>query len=690
VGILDVHADDLVQAGRNTLYVPPPRPPAKFNAWGLTTAAPRGVTAGAAESGGFLADVTGAFGQVLAATDPLIGMTAPADVRDRLKQGQDEAQRRMQQSGVSYSSEAGDLLRGVASGYRPDAQTASMAERLVFDFSRVAAKAVGYTVAGGPVVGPLLTGADEGMAAADELRQQGVDLGTRTKAGAVIGAVTALGVGLPMAGTTAAQTAGLVALGGPVSFSGQQLAVRGILQNAGYDEISMQYDPLDPVGLAVSTLLPAGFGAYALRSRAKSARAAESGPPLNDRAAAEGEVAAQPIDAPAAPEVVDAARVALQAEQRQAASLGRPDDLRAQQAHETALTRAEDQLAAGERVEVADAALPAPERLMQVAEAMVSVRSRIADELGVDPWDVPAQGPEPALTLRPAAEVADELRSMARAAGWSQEGGRLLRSGVDEAGDGGMGGGVVGRTQWIPGEEWFGRMRAELGRNGLARRSDIEAAVEKFIEGQPLKATEQRTVDWLRTEQAEMARRFDSFDDGADLARASFDAGLSSRDAGDLALVARAAEIDPDAVERLAVMHETDDAAFMAAIKEITDANPAAPDDASAGAGGRGAEAGAAQPADAGAARADGGGEGAGGGRSGAGAGADGAESAAVAQRLAAVAAEFPDLTVRMDGMDAPMRLSDFLAAVKAEADADLADAPLYQVAAECALLNAA
>jgi hypothetical protein len=56
--------------------------------------------------------------------------------------------------------------------------------------------------------------------------------------------------------------------------------------------------------------------------------------------------------------------------------------------------------------------------------------------------------------------------------------------------------------------------------------------------------------------------------------------------------------------------------------------------------------------------------------------------------RLAQIRAQFPDLMVQLDGMAAPMRLDDFLAAVKAEADELAADAPLMQVAAECALLN--
>ncbi len=63
-------------------------------------------------------------------------------------------------------------------------------------------------------------------------------------------------------------------------------------------------------------------------------------------------------------------------------------------------------------------------------------------------------------------------------------------------------------------------------------------------------------------------------------------------------------------------------------------------------------------------------------------------EAEAAVPRVDQVARDMPDLMVQMDGMDKPMRVSDFLAAVKAEADEMAADAPLMQVAAECALLH--
>jgi len=325
MSILDLHADELLGAARNTPYIPQPKPEPKTSFWGALTAAPRGVSAGAAESSGFLADVLGAFGQAYATTytgDLAGGMS------DVQRQQTAEARAQMQK-GLEWSSEAGDLFRGVADSYRPDPRTASTAERLVFDFSRFATKAIGYSVAAGPVAGAGLVAADEGLTAADALKRQGVDLGTRTAVGAVQGIGAGLGVLLPASGATLAGTAGLVAAGGPGSFIAQQAITREILKAADFGHLADQYDPFDPVGLAVATLVPAGFGAYGLRRSRLAAEAAK-----------------------VTPEQVDAALVAHQTEVRDASTLAAPDDLAGQARHADALARAEDQMAAGEPVAV--------------------------------------------------------------------------------------------------------------------------------------------------------------------------------------------------------------------------------------------------------------------------------------------------------------------------------------------------
>lgn len=68
--------------------------------------------------------------------------------------------------------------------------------------------------------------------------------------------------------------------------------------------------------------------------------------------------------------------------------------------------------------------------------------------------------------------------------------------------------------------------------------------------------------------------------------------------------------------------------------------------------------------------------------------GAAAAEGDAAGARLAEIDRQFPALLVRMDGMEQAVPLREFLKRVKAEAAEEAADAPLYQVAAECFLLN--
>ena len=668
----DLFLNDNLRTLQDAAMRPPPVPKqaASFSAWRTTTALPRGVNAGIVQAGSGMADVLGAFGETLGATGAASsrGMFSVPTADER--QQADAAAKKLREQGASF--DLGDPGRRFADEFKPDPETAHTAERLVFDFARVASKAVGYVATTGGLPGALMTGADEGLTVADELKQQGVDLKTRAKVGAVVGGVTALGVGLPMAGNTLAQTAGLVALGGPVSFMAQQQAVRSILEAADYTKLAEQYDPLDPVGLAVSTLIPAGFGAWGLRAaRARQAREATAA-----AAKAEADFAAGPVpsertavaDAVRAvtDEQVDAARVMLAVERRQAGNPGRADDLGAQQAHETALARAEAQMARGERVAVDD----------------------VAPRFEADPFATTR------LVLPEAADVADQLRGMGEGAFWAVEGGRLLRSGTDTPGDGGMGGEVVGRTSWVPADEWFGRMRNDMGASGLSNQGEIKAAIEKAIDGQPLNAKERRTIDWMRGEIRDMEAKLWELDDADQAAVDAFGHGLSSRDAGDFALTARAAEIDADAVERAAIRFENDDAGFMAEMRRIADEQDGQParaaDQPGAGSGARG-DATADPPAtdargpgpEQQPARPD--------------AATGGAATAearlvddATARQADALLAEQPDMLVMLDGMDAPRRLSEVLADIKAEADEMRLDGELLQVAAQCALQNGA
>jgi hypothetical protein len=685
MSILDLHTDEFTASATALPVLPaPPKPSPKFSIWGALTAAPKGLAAAGAERTGFLADVAGAFGQVMGAYPEAMGPGVQLDATQR-KQA-DEARTKLLTQGIDFSSEPGDLFRNVARDYRPDAETGHAAEQVLFGLTRTLGKVVGDVATMGPA-GALVSGVDEASMVASDLKAQGVGLQQRTEAGLVQGGFMALGAVLPLAGQTLKQTAALYFAGGPGSFMAGQALTRKILE-ADTPQAAAQFDPFDPLGLALSALIPLPFAHYGLKAnRAAQAEGFRAGPvPSEPTAVARGVAEAFTPTA----EQVDAARVQALVEQRRGASLADPGDMAGATRHADALARAEDQLAAGERVNVD------PGFITQVPDGMaaiVSGASKAADSIPIPGWDAPADRSVSALP--PPAQVADDLRAMAGAAYWMQEGGQLLRTGIDTAGDGGMGGEVSGRTPWVPAAEWFGRMRSQLGRDGLTRQADIAAAVEKAINGESLRAAERRTVDWIRMEQAEMRSQLAKSEwidpgDVGNLAGDSFEAGLSRADAPDVAKVARAAELDEAAFERAAIQYENDDAGFMRAIQEIIDASPdQAPGNASAGPGASGAGARSAQ---------DAGGTGptgrtgdagpAGGADGGRGTGAADSAAAADAQRLTAVAQQFPDLEVMLDGMDRPQRLSEFLAAVKAEADAEIADAPLFQVAAECALIN--
>jgi soluble lytic murein transglycosylase-like protein len=265
------------------LQAPTVRPSFGSSVWNTVKAVPKGVVAGANESVAFGADILNAYGQTQAA----IGLQAdptqlfdPDAQRKRLADG--EQARASMASGDAYSTEIGTNLRATARDMMPDPATANLVENTLFGLSRFATKAIGYSVAAGPVPGAVLAGTDEGMTEADRLKSQGVDLSTRTQVGMVAGLSTAAAVSLPVAGKTLPQTIGLVAAGGPGSFIAQQAASKAILEHADYGKIADQYDPFDPVGLAVSTLVPAGFGAYAMRG----VRAAAKIPTAGDPAAA--------------------------------------------------------------------------------------------------------------------------------------------------------------------------------------------------------------------------------------------------------------------------------------------------------------------------------------------------------------------------------------------------------------------
>lgn len=262
MGLLDAYQESIDTSFRvrDSLPIEPEAPKPKRSAW---TAPFRAVAAGASEVVGNVMDTAGAFGQVVAASGGIGPGLDPDQAKNR--QASVDAMDKLKTDGIDWRTPEAQQAYQFGRDLRPDPLTAGAAENTVFSLTKGLTKAVGAAVTLGPAGGALAFGGSEGMTTSEDLAVQGVDQGTRTKVGAVAAVMNTVGVALPVAGKTLTQTAALVAVGGPGSFMAQQAATREILRNADYKQLAEQYDPLDPVGLAVATLLPAGFAAYAKR-----------------------------------------------------------------------------------------------------------------------------------------------------------------------------------------------------------------------------------------------------------------------------------------------------------------------------------------------------------------------------------------------------------------------------------------
>lgn len=630
----DLYQSDTDAAIGDLIARPPaPRPQAsKFSAWETVTAAGRGLAAGGLEAGAAVPDIAANIGTrfTRAATSMLPEPRAAGGAEFFAREASREA------GAVSVE---GDALRAGARSMMPDAASAHVAESLTFDLFRFGGKAVGYTVAAGPLGGALLTGVDEGLTASDQLRLQGVDLETRTQAGAVIGAVSGASVLLPVAGKTAAQTAGLIALGGPAAFMGQQAAVREILQSADYSKLADQYDPFDPVGLAVSTLVPAGFGAFAMRGARTRATAGDNAPEVRpDVETVQDAVQTEPAIPRPTPEQVDAARVEMLTQHMEQSGLYRPEDARAAAMHVDAFARAMDDLGAGRRVDVTDLI---PFDRIETVRVLDTFAQRF-DEARADLIAQAALRAEPGAVRQMQGE---QVEAQARLAELEDPAAIKARAGE------------LQQAQRLSYKQALSAARKEFG----AQADDVRSRIER-IEGM--------LEDNARGQQAGDA--------------------LTMLDREAQAVARQRAQIDAPVIRQTptaAAARQAIEATTTEAPANVQDAPQARPGDAAQPT--QAAQPQAADAAGAGAARA---GEP---GRAGvSAAGGDAAEARLVEQRLTGIAEQFPDLTVQMDGMDAPMRLADFLEQVKREAaegtDADLGgnDAPLMQVAASCFLIN--
>lgn len=659
MSLLDLHGEDALAALPQRIDTP--KAPARFSAW---SAVPRGVGEAGLQVGATAADAWNAFKAMRDATP--------------------EQRKQMDRTGVpveAFSSSAGDRLRDAGRELRPDPVDASAAEQVLYGFARGATKIVAGAVAGG-LPGVLAAGAEEGVTQADELRRAGVDLKARTKAGAVQGAGMALAA-LPAAGQTLAATAGLYLAGGPGGFVAQQALTREILKRGGYDKQAEQFDPFDPVGLAVSALIPAPFAAYGLRAnrRAAAAKAAEdfrAGPVPSEQTPV-----AQAVQQAMPREVVDAAMVSHLTETRQ-------------------------------RADAAAGLMAGESRPVQSLAQFIDVGRWKA----IDPPSVPPVPDEFLAWVRNHGGVSlDEKFDITgeRSGVLSNPGGIFRRGGMgtDELASRAVESGFLLPEQAGQGAHMIDLLQRRLRGEPVLSASQIELQAERTA---TLRGMEDRLTDLegrlrLLGEDPAAARgnpdAMQAYIDANQhrLLAAALDEAAARPDAEDSphlqALRERARQIAADMFEadRTVAQYEAEVHPLSPVMRRLVQeaqqrapTTPQAPNpEAAAPARGAGTPppAGAAEPGG------SAGVEAAGvaprqdiDGQPVASTTADQAEGAAVQARLQALQIERPDMQVMLDGMDKPMRLADFLAAVKAEADEMKADAPLVEMAAQCALIN--
>jgi hypothetical protein len=524
-----------------TLPLEPEKAKPKRSAWSVI---PRAVAAAGAELAGNALDVAGAYGQTVAATGVMANPMLPDDAATRKERL--EVFDKLKTDGIDWRAKEAQPAYEFARDLRPDPLAAGAAESIIFGLTKGLTKAIGAGVAMGPIAGAGVFGTSEGMTTAEDLAVQGVDQATRTKAGVVSGAAAAVGIAIPASiGASRLISSVVGAVVNPALGATQRAAVSSILENADYATIAKQFDPLDPTMLAIEAVFGWVVGGAFYRPKISAKPARVDAPATAPDAVLKDSLSTELPKPVATQEQVDAAMV-----------------------HNLTLARdAHEANAANE----ANGLLVA---LRNEADALADVRV-------IEP---------PKLGAGKTASLADPLyrqalETMAKETGWAETGGRLLREMVDGDADQGMGigtGKVIGRTPWVPNAEWW------PGRPKGMTEAKTGEAIRKALAGEPLKAAEQRMVDYMLDYAKERVvpslRALQDIDEAEramianDLIAEGLDTNL--RDIVDVDAVAKAARLDEVALEKAAVMYQNDDAGFMKEVERIIRENARTKQDA--------------------------------------------------------------------------------------------------------------
>ncbi|WP_334037295.1 transglycosylase SLT domain-containing protein [Burkholderia gladioli] len=247
---------------------PTPGPSTTFGS--VSRAVGRGLGQGGAALAGAAADTGAAVGTLTTGPDSLAFdpvALAAADQQENIARAK---------GGHLFESPTGTAAYSFSDSLKPDPTNTTRIDQIVQGAVSGLTQIVPAAVLGGPLAGAVVGGASMGLSRAEDLKREGVDVGTRAAVGGVEGALGGAGAVLPAGGSTLARTLGLVAVGGPGMAIGQGAAERAILRNAGYDHLADQIDPLDSTNLAASTLMASVFGGVHAVGVARAGRAANA------------------------------------------------------------------------------------------------------------------------------------------------------------------------------------------------------------------------------------------------------------------------------------------------------------------------------------------------------------------------------------------------------------------------------
>ncbi|MBU9563776.1 lytic transglycosylase domain-containing protein [Burkholderia multivorans] len=260
--------------GQNQIDVPEAPTYPSTSITSIARAVGRGVAQGGTALFGAASDLAAGLSEIYVDPDTLtLNPQAQADADKQIN-----AAIAKQRAGHLFESPLGTRAYDLSDTFKPDPTRMTAIDQTVQGVVSGLTQIVPAAVLGGPLIGAAVGGTSIGMSRAEDLKRQGVDVGTRTAVGAVEGALTAAGAVLPVAGSTLPRTVGLVAAGGPGAAIAQASIEKAILRNADYDHLADQIDPLDPVNIAASTLMAGVFAGAHTVATARTARQTATAP----------------------------------------------------------------------------------------------------------------------------------------------------------------------------------------------------------------------------------------------------------------------------------------------------------------------------------------------------------------------------------------------------------------------------